>query len=138
MLFVERAWPPIVWGLAVTILFLTVSWLGLWIFAPHTLRIAGVALFAFGLIAALTPLVRVRWPAARDIQARLDRNSGEAHHPATSFADTLANDRDPVARALWAEHRARLERSVDAIRIARPSPRIANAILTRSASPLRS
>ncbi len=125
VLFVERAWPPIVWGLAVTILFLTVSWLGLWIFAPHTLRIAGVALFAFGLIAALAPLVRLRWPAARDIQARLDRNSGEAHHPATSFADTLANDRDPVARALWAEHRARLERSVDAIRIARPSPRMA-------------
>ncbi len=125
VLFVERAWPPLVWGLAVAILFLAVSWLGVWLFAPRTLRIAGVALFAFAIIAALAPLLRLRWPAARDIQARLDRDSGEAHRPATSFADTLANDRDPVAQALWAEHRARLERSVDAIRIAKPAPGMA-------------
>ncbi len=125
VLFAERAWPPIVWGLAVTILFLAVSWLGLWIFAPRTVRIAGVALFSFGIIAALAPLARLRWPASRDIQARLDRDSGEVHRPASSFADTLANDEDAVAQALWTEHRIRLERSVDAIRIARPSPRMA-------------
>jgi uncharacterized protein (TIGR02302 family) len=125
VVFAERAWPPLVWGLAVAILFLAISWLGLWIFAPRTLRIAGVALFSFGLVAALAPLARLRWPSPRDIQARLDRDSGEAHRPATSFADTLANDHDPVAQALWAEHRVRLERSVDAIRIARPSPRMA-------------
>ena len=35
VLFVERAWPPIVWGLAVAILFLAVSWLGAWLFAPR-------------------------------------------------------------------------------------------------------
>ncbi len=125
ILFVERAWPPIVWGLAVAILFLAVSWLGVWLFAPRTLRIAGVALFALGLVAAIAPLLRLRWPAARDVQARLDRDSGEVHHPATSFADTLANDRDPVAHALWIEYRARLERSVDAIRVAPPAPRMA-------------
>ena len=73
--------------LAVAILFLAVSWLGVWLFAPRTLRIAGVALFALGLVAAIAPLLRLRWPAARDVQARLDRDSGEAHHPATSFAD---------------------------------------------------
>ncbi len=95
MLLVERAWPPLVWGLAVAILFLAVSWLGVWLFAPRALRIAGVALFALGLVAALAPLLRLRWPAARDVQARLDRDSGEAHHPATSFADRLANDRRP-------------------------------------------
>jgi uncharacterized protein (TIGR02302 family) len=125
MLFVERAWPPIVWGLAVAILFLGVSWLGAWLFAPRALRIAGVALFGFGFAVALAPLARLRWPAARDILARLDRDSGEVHHPASSFADTLANDRDPFAQALWAEHRARVEHSVDAIRIALPAPHMA-------------
>jgi uncharacterized protein (TIGR02302 family) len=125
VLLVERAWPPLIWGLAVAILFLAVSWLGVWLFAPRALRVAGVALFALGLVAALAPLLRMRWPAARDVQARLDRDSGEVHHPATSFADSLANDRDPVAQALWAEHRARLERSVEAIRVAPPAPRMA-------------
>ena len=125
MILVERAWPPLIWGLAVAILFLAVSWLGVWLFAPRALRIAGVALFTLGLVAALAPILRLRWPAARDVQARLDRDSGEVHHPATSFADTLANDRDQVAQALWVEHRARLEQSVAAIRIARPAPRMA-------------
>jgi len=125
VLLVERAWPPLIWGLAVAILFLAVSWLGVWLFAPRALRIAGVALFSLGLVVALAPLLRMRWPEARDVQARLDRDSGEVHHPATSFADSLANDRDPVAQALWAEHRARLERSVEAIRVARPAPRMA-------------
>ena len=63
MLLVERAWPPLIWGLAVAILFLAVSWLGVWLFAPRALRIAGVVLFALGLIAALAPLARLRWPA---------------------------------------------------------------------------
>jgi uncharacterized protein (TIGR02302 family) len=124
-LMIERAWPPLVWGLAVTILFLAVSWLGLWLFAPRVLRIAGVSLFAIGLIAALSPLLRLRRPAARDVQARLDRDSGAAHHPATSLADSLANRHDPLARALWAAHQARLERAVEAIRVARPAPRMA-------------
>ena len=121
----ERVWPPIVWALAIAILFLAISWLGAWLFAPRSLRIAGVVLFGCGFIVALAPLARLRWPAARDILARLDRDSSQAHQPASSFADRLANDGDPVAQALWAEHRARLERSVDAIRIAPPSPRMA-------------
>ena len=125
VLIVERAWPPMVWGLAVAILFLTVSWLGLWLFAPRALRIAGVVLFAVGLAAALAPLIRLRRPPARDVMARLDRDAGTAHRPATSLADSLANGDDPVTRALWAAHRARLERAVEAIRIARPAPRMA-------------
>ena len=89
------------------------------------MRIGGVVLFALGIAAALMPLLRLRWPAARDIEARLDRDSGETHHPATSFADTLANDDNSITQALWAEHRARLERSVEAIQVARPAPRMA-------------
>ena len=124
-LIVERAWPPIVAALAVAILFLAASWLGAWIFAPRVLRIAGVALFVLGFLAALAPLVRLRWPAARDIAARLDRDSGASHRPATALSDHLANDDDPMARALWAAHRARLARSVETLRVAPPAPRMA-------------
>jgi uncharacterized protein (TIGR02302 family) len=124
-LLIERAWPPIVAAVAVAILFLAVSWLGAWLFAPRVLKIAGVVLFALGFLLALAPLLRLRWPAARDIAARLDRDSGAAHRPATSLADNLANPDDPVTRALWAAHQARLARSVRALRVAPPAPRMA-------------
>jgi uncharacterized protein (TIGR02302 family) len=125
VLMVERAWPPLVWALAVAALFLALSWFGVWLIAPRLMRVGGVVLFALALLAALAPLVRLRWPGARDITARLDRDAGADHRPATSLADSLANDQDPVARALWAEHRARLARAVEAIRVAPPAPGMA-------------
>ncbi len=126
VLMVERAWPPLVFALAVAILFLAASWAGAWQFAPRSVRIAGVILFALGAGAALSPLLRLRRPAARDTLARLDRNSTASHRPASSLADTLANDHgDPGTEALWSAHRARLERAVDAIRVAPPSPGMA-------------
>ncbi|HXZ15156.1 MAG TPA: TIGR02302 family protein, partial [Roseiarcus sp.] len=67
----------------------------------------------------------LRWPALRDVMARLDRDFGGAHRPATSLADDLANADDPISRALWAEHKARLARSVQAARVAPPQPHMA-------------
>jgi len=125
VLLVERAWPPLVWALAVAALFLALSWFGVWLIAPRLMRVGGVVLFALALLAALAPLVRLRWPGARDITARLDRDAGANHRPASSLADSLANDQDPVARALWAEHQARLARAVEAIRVAPPAPGMA-------------
>ena len=126
-LLVERVWPPLVFALAVLILFLAASWAGAWQFAPRVIRIAGVVLFALGAGVALSPLARLRRPAARDALARLDRDSKVSHRPASSLADSLANDHgDPATEALWAAHRARLEREVDAIRVSPPSPRMAD------------
>jgi uncharacterized protein (TIGR02302 family) len=126
VLIVERAWPPLVFALAVVILFLAASWLGAWQFTPRSLRIAGVVLFAVACGIALAPLARVRRPAPRDILARLDRDAGASHRPASSLADSLANDHgDPGTQAMWTAHQARLERAVDAIRVAPPSPRMA-------------
>ena len=57
--------------------------------------------------------------------ARLDRDAGTDHRPASSLADRLANDDgDPGTHALWAAHRARVAREVAAIRVAPPSPRM--------------
>ena len=57
VLLVERAWPPLVWALAVAALFLALSWFGVWFVAPRLMRIGGVVLFALALLAALAPLV---------------------------------------------------------------------------------
>ena len=124
-LMVERLWPPLVFALAVLILFLAASWAGLWQFAPRAVRIGGVVLFALGCGIALSPIMRLRRPAARDVLARLDRDSHTDHRPASSLADTLANDHgDHGTQALWAAHKARLERAVEAIRVAPPAPRM--------------
>jgi hypothetical protein len=125
-LLVERVWPPLVFALAVAILFLAASWAGAWQFAPRAVRVAGVVLFALGAAVALSPLLRLRRPAAREVLTRLDRDANGSHRPASSFADSLANDDgDPGTQALWAAHRARLEREVDAIRVSPPSPGMA-------------
>ena len=125
-LLVERVWPPLVFTLAVSILFLAASWAGAWQFSPRAVRIGGVILFALGLGAALSPLMRLRRPAARDVLARLDRDAKVSHRPASSLADSLANDHgDLGTQALWAAHRARLEREVEAIRVSPPSPGMA-------------
>jgi uncharacterized protein (TIGR02302 family) len=125
-LLVERVWPPLIFTLGVSILFLAASWAGAWQFSPRVVRIGGVILFALGLGAALSPLMRLRRPAARDVLARLDRDAKVSHRPASSLADSLANDHgDPGTQALWAAHRARLEREVEAIRVSPPSPGMA-------------
>jgi uncharacterized protein (TIGR02302 family) len=125
-LMVERVWPPVVFALAVVVLFLAASWLGVWEFAPRTFRIGGVVLFALAAGVALSPLARMRRPANREVLARLDRDAGASHRLASSLADSLANDGDdPGTQALWATHQARLERAVAAIRVAPPSPRMA-------------
>src|SRR6202042_2620274 len=50
-----------------------------------------------------------------------DRDAKVNHRPASSLADSLANDHgDPGTEALWAAHRARLEREVGAIRVSPP------------------
>ncbi len=125
-LLVERVWPPLVFAIAVSILFLAASWAGVWQFAPRAVRIGGVILFALGLGAVLSPLIRLRRPGARDVLTRLDRDAKASHRPASSLADSLANDHgDSATQALWAAHRARLEREVEAIRVSPPAPGMA-------------
>jgi uncharacterized protein (TIGR02302 family) len=126
VLLVERVWPSLVFALAVLILFLAASWAGAWQFAPRPIRIGGVILFGLGVGVALFPLARLRRPGARDALARLDRDAKVSHRPASSLADSLANSHgDPGTQALWAAHRARLEREVEAIRVSPPSPGMA-------------
>ncbi|MFD1333145.1 DUF4175 family protein, partial [Methylopila musalis] len=55
----EAAWPALAATLAVGLLFLTVSWFGLWDAAPVWARVAGVTLFALAALATLSPLVRL-------------------------------------------------------------------------------
>jgi uncharacterized protein (TIGR02302 family) len=124
----ERVWPPIAWSATVVLLFLACSWFGLWFYAPPLARAAGVAVFTAALIAALYPLARASIARRRetDALARLDRDSGAPHRPATSSVDRLADPAaDEATRALWRLHQRRLAESVAKIDLAPPAPRMA-------------
>ncbi len=121
----ERVWPALVIILCILALFLALSWAGLWLVSPRWLRMAGVTVFGLLLVGAIFNLARLRWPIRRESIARLDRDSGLAHRPATAIEDSLANDgTDPATRALWQLHLERAARALSTIRVARPSPRM--------------
>ena len=126
VLFWERLWPPLVTILCLAAFFLSLSWAGLWLHAPLWLRIICLAAFATGFGLLLIKILRLGWPTRRESLARLDRDSGEAHRPATSFEDQLANDNpDAATRALWQVHMARAARRIAGLKLAIPSPRMA-------------
>jgi uncharacterized protein (TIGR02302 family) len=122
----ERLWPAIVPVLVVGGFFIAVSWLGLWLEVPRWGRIGGVLVFAAALAAALFRLVRLVRPSRAEALARLDRDSGLPHRPASTLDDRLANaTEDQATRVLWDVHRRRAEKAAATLRLRWPSPRMA-------------
>src|SRR3954470_23746220 len=126
VLWWERIWPALRGPLAVALVFVAVSWAGLWLDLPPTARMAGVGAFGLALLASLWPFVRLRRPDRGAALDRLDRDSGLSHRPARALEDTLAlGSDDPGARTLWALHRRRAEAVVQKLRLAPPQPSMA-------------
>ena len=121
----EQVWPVAAMLLTLLGFFLAVSFLGLWLETPRWGRMVGVALFGVLALGTLATLARFRAPTRAQKLARLDRDSGLPHRPATAMEDQLANaNDDPATRALWALHRARMERAAQALTLRLPSPRL--------------
>ncbi|HVV94114.1 MAG TPA: TIGR02302 family protein [Hyphomicrobiales bacterium] len=119
----EAAWPPLATAGAVALLFLALSWLGLWPHLPPWARIAGVVLFALGIAAALWPLRRLQTPSETAALARIDHASSSRHRPATTLVEKLASPGDdPVTRTLWRVHRERALKAAAALRAGAPAP----------------
>jgi len=124
----EQIWPLLWRGLGVVLLFLIVSWSGVWLDLPPLGRQLGLAVLAAVLVAALLPLIHVRRIARRSALTRLDREAAARdpalrHGPASAAQDTLAvGAADPGSRALWALHQSRAARAVAALRVGAPRP----------------
>ncbi|MGA8653988.1 MAG: TIGR02302 family protein [Xanthobacteraceae bacterium] len=124
-IFWEQLWPALARFGVVIGLFLTVSWLGLWLFLPPLARAVGLVLFAVLALAAIVPFAFLRLPAAAEALRRLDRGSGILHRPATTIADELAvTPEDPYSLALWQAHVARTLAAARAFKAGWPSPRL--------------
>jgi uncharacterized protein (TIGR02302 family) len=119
----ERAWPLAWLPLAIVLVFLTSSWLGLWLDASRPMRIAGLALFTLAFALSLWPLARLRLPERGSALDRLDRDAGLRHGPARALDDTLAlGSGDAGSRALWDLHRKRAADAIGRLRVTAPRP----------------
>lgn len=123
---IERLWPFAVLALGTVVLFVAVSWLGVWPALPRPLRILGVVLFAAALGMAVVLGVRGARVTRAEALRRLDRDSGLPHRLLSTAEDRLANQAgDPVTLALWEMSRRRIEGVVRRVRVAPPAPRLA-------------
>ncbi|MET0528256.1 MAG: TIGR02302 family protein, partial [Microvirga sp.] len=119
----EDAWPRLWLPFAIILLFLTLSWFGLWLDASPLWRGIGIALFAAAFLISLWPLIRLRMPSRTRALDRLDRDTGLTHGPARVLDDSLAlGSTDPGTRALWSLHRRRAEEAVGRMRVSVPNP----------------
>jgi len=111
-------------GLATLFLvFLAVSFSGLWLEIGATGRALGVGAFVVAALWIVGRGLVAGTPRRREALARLDATPGALHRPAASLEDTLAGEApDPATRALWALHRNRLERKLTSIEVAPPDP----------------
>ncbi|MCQ4188016.1 TIGR02302 family protein [Methylocystis suflitae] len=121
----ERIWRA---GLAlatIVLVFLALSWLGLWQAAPLEARIGGVALFGFAALYVVARESARGWPHRAAALERLDRGADAALRPASSLEDRLASQNaDAGVEALWALHRQRLETALAQTPIEAPHPRV--------------
>ena len=125
-IFWERLWPALATLATAAGLFLTVSWLGVWLWLPPLGRALAVFAFAVIALAAAAPFVFVRIPAIADGLRRLDHTSGLRHRPATALVDALAvTPSDSYSLALWNAHVERARAAAQTFRAGWPSPRIA-------------
>lgn len=125
ILLFERIWRLVLPPLIVAGIFVCVSWTGVWLDAPHWLRGLGALALAAGVVIALLPLRKFRFPPRDEALVRIDRVSGLASRPAAVIDDRLGNGvNDPATRALWNLHRRRAEQAVALLRTGVPSPRM--------------
>jgi len=121
-LAIERGWSALIASLVVTGLFVTVSWLGLWALTPDWARIAGIIIFAAGLLWAIRLALLVRAPTQNEALDRIDRDSGLSHRPAAALADSLAgSSRDSFTNSLWLAHRRAAEAAAGSFKVRPPS-----------------
>jgi uncharacterized protein (TIGR02302 family) len=126
ILLFERIWRAILPPLVVTGAFVSISWTGVWLDAPHWARGLGILVLALGLTAALLRLRGFRWPSRKEALQRIDQTSGLSLRPAAVIADRLGNGvNNPVTVALWNLHRRRAEQAMLWLRTGGPSPRAA-------------
>ncbi|KQV73406.1 hypothetical protein ASC90_07965 [Rhizobium sp. Root1220] len=125
VLLSEQALPLLLPVLSLVALYLSISWFGIFRHTPDWARIALLAAFGAGIVAALLPFRKVRWPDVAAADRLLEQRNGLPHQPVAVQEDEPAFD-TPFARALWREHQTRMAEKIAALDAGFPRPEIAN------------
>jgi uncharacterized protein (TIGR02302 family) len=123
-LLLERLWPRLWLPASVLALFAVLTELGAWGRLPTAAHTALLAFLALALVAAIIFAGRVRWPSREESIRRIERVSGVAHRPASSYEDTLSSSaaESSATQTLWRAHRERLAQMLARLRVGRPEP----------------
>ncbi|TIP09954.1 TIGR02302 family protein [Mesorhizobium sp.] len=105
---VERGWPLLLPLVIVASLFLSVSWLGLFLLLPDTARIGLLAVFGIAALAALYPLSFFRVPSSAEIDRRIEAANQLLHSPVLVQTDRPSGRESIFSQALWREHQKRM------------------------------
>ena len=123
-LFFERLWPRLWLLIGVLALFAGLSLTGVWPGLPSLVHRATLAAFTIAAGAAAVYAARAPWPTRGEAVRRIERRSGVAHRPASSYEDQLtAQTSSPETAILWQAHRQRLTRAIERLKVGNPSPR---------------
>lgn len=124
VLFAEAAAPKLLPVVAVTLLFFSVSWLGL--FRPMPAWLHGITLLAFAAVAIFlaTKLFQLHWPSVGEADRMLEQRNGLKHQAIRVQEDRPATG-TPFALTLWEEHQKRMARMVGGLQAGSPKPDIA-------------
>lgn len=116
----EKAWPALAPAAGLVGLFLALA-LTDWLPSLPELVHAGILiLFLVGFLAVLFLGVRrLHWPTLAQARRRVELASGLRHRPLSALIDEPVGD-DPVAKALWRAHRARLLAQIRSLRVGAP------------------
>lgn len=122
-LLAERAFEALLWPFVVVCAFLVFTLLGGWSLLPAIVHRILLGVFLIAFLIALVPLWRIAVPTRSEALRRLERDSGIAHRPASSYEDTLEATPGSAPAQLWALHRKRLARLVARLKPSWPKPR---------------
>ncbi len=126
----EQWWPCLVAPVLVVLIFLSVSWFGLWLAVHGLLQVLLLVAFAVLFIASLWPLTTLRRITRNEAVLRVEAVSELKHQPLQTLLDKMALSEnaedalDPRSRALWQAHQRRARQAIAQTRITRPQPRL--------------
>ncbi|RLP23947.1 TIGR02302 family protein [Mesorhizobium sp. YM1C-6-2] len=117
---VERGWPLVLPLLLVAVLFLSLSWLGVFRVLPDLARLAVVVGFGIAALASLYPLRFYRHPTSGEIDRRIERANELVHTPVLVQTDRPVGRAEgqgggAFAEALWREHQRRMAASLGGV-----------------------
>lgn len=121
----ERLWPLLLPVLLLAALLLSLAWLGIFALLPRWLHLAIGGGCSLILLYVLLQFRHFQLPDERAVNSRIERENDLHHTPLQLEYDQLTSaGNDPVAQALWREHRRRMAVRVRNLRAPLPRPAI--------------